>query len=170
MQKAGASVSAAPRHATASGLESIVRPHLKAFNMGRWREMMAQIEGRVCRLEHVIVREDQIRPDHETRSHRVVLITLERTIRPGGRMPLRLQGLDVGGRSGSARCRLVRRLRGGGRRATKISVLNLLGPSGRGLALFVADNAGFAVATAARRCRDSPDKGQRKANRKLKGS
>jgi hypothetical protein len=52
--------------------------------------------------------------------------------------------------------------------ATKVSVLNLLGPSGRGLASFVADNASFVSAAAAQRRRRSVDRNVN-ANRKLKG-
>ena len=53
--------------------------------------------------------------------------------------------------------------------AAKTSVLNLLGPSGRDLASFVADNASFVSAPAAQRRRGSVDRNVN-ANRKLKGS
>jgi Trypsin-like peptidase domain/Effector-associated domain 1 len=50
-QEAGTAVAGAPTRATASGLEAIVQPRLEAFDMGVWRENMAQVEARVCRIE-----------------------------------------------------------------------------------------------------------------------
>jgi hypothetical protein len=51
VQEAGASVAGAPRYATASGLEAIVSPRLKAVDMGVWRDKLARVEGQVCRIE-----------------------------------------------------------------------------------------------------------------------
>jgi hypothetical protein len=53
IQEAGAAVAGAPTRATASGFEAIVRPRLKAINMDVWRNKMAQVEGRVCRIEQL---------------------------------------------------------------------------------------------------------------------
>jgi hypothetical protein len=50
-QKSGAAIPGAPERATAAGLEALVRPRLKIVDMGVWRERMAQVEGRICRIE-----------------------------------------------------------------------------------------------------------------------
>jgi hypothetical protein len=50
-QHAGASIPGAPERATAPGLEALVRPRLKIVDMDVWRERMAQVEGRICRVE-----------------------------------------------------------------------------------------------------------------------
>ena len=50
-QEAGIAVAGAPGRVTASGLEAIVRPRLKVIDMGVWRDNMAQVESRVCRVE-----------------------------------------------------------------------------------------------------------------------
>jgi hypothetical protein len=50
-QIAGVTVAGAPRQATASQLEAIVSPRLKAVDMGVWQDKMARIEGQVCRIE-----------------------------------------------------------------------------------------------------------------------
>jgi hypothetical protein len=50
-QEAGAAIPGAPERATAAGLEALVRSRLKIVDMGVWRDGMAQVEGRICRIE-----------------------------------------------------------------------------------------------------------------------
>ena len=50
-QELGTVVVRAPIRVTANGLEAIVQPRLKAVDMGVWRDKMAQVEARVCRIE-----------------------------------------------------------------------------------------------------------------------
>jgi trypsin-like peptidase/effector-associated domain 1 (EAD1)-containing protein len=51
LQDAGTAVAGAPTRATGSRFEAIVRPRLRAVDMAVWNKNMAQVEGRVCRIE-----------------------------------------------------------------------------------------------------------------------
>ncbi len=52
VQEAGGAVPAAPRQATATALEAMVKPHLKLVDLGVWRDRLAKVEGQVCRIEY----------------------------------------------------------------------------------------------------------------------
>ncbi|WP_315776690.1 MULTISPECIES: trypsin-like peptidase domain-containing protein [unclassified Bradyrhizobium] len=85
VQNAGKSVTAAPERATASGLEAIVRPRLKTFDMGVWRGCMAQIEGQVCRIEfdgNAMGTGFLIGPDLILTNYHVLESAIEGTARP----------------------------------------------------------------------------------------
>lgn len=51
VQAGGTPVPAAPAQATATSLESMVKPYLKLVDLGVWRDKLAKIEGQVCRIE-----------------------------------------------------------------------------------------------------------------------